>query len=190
MNTTVTKTRTHIWETTRIVLTVVGIAAIVFLIFGLLPPREPMIGDSSIVLFAVAIDIVVFTLLIGGIVAWQRRRIQRTQRTLGALIEAIALVFLLFIGVTARLYHVISVWYPDSFNRSLDFMDAVYFSMTIFSTVGFGDIYPQSHLAQGIVIVQMVLNLILLGVVVRILVEAARTPSPQTPQQPSEQTGA
>lgn len=178
-----TPRRSRIWSILRVVLTIIGISALLMYTFGALPPREPFANDAGLVFGAVLADILIFSLLIGFIVVWQRRRIRRTHRTTGALVEAISLIFLLFIGVTARLYHVMSVWYPDAFNRPLDFIDSIYLSMMIFSTVGFGDIYPTNHLTQGIVMIQMILDLVFLGVVVRVLVEAARAESPQAPEQ-------
>ena len=51
---------------------------------------------------------------------------------------------------------------------------SLYFTVTVFATVGFGDIVATSHTARSMVTVQMVLDLILLGAVVRAFVEAVR----------------
>lgn len=161
-------------EILRVTVTVLVIAAVLLIVFSNLPPQNMQDDQLGRAVAALAIDVVIFAVLVISVILWQQRRIRRTHRAIGALIEAMALIFILFIGVLARLYHVMSISFPDSFNRSLDFFDAMYFSMTVFSTVGFGDIYPQSHLAQGLVIFQMVMDIVLLGVVVRVLVESAQ----------------
>ena len=57
----------------------------------------------------------------------------------------------------------------------LDHTGALYFAITIFSTVGFGDITPKTDLARIVASVQMLLDLVLLGTLVRLLVTAARS---------------
>lgn len=186
------KQRSSTVEIVRVTITVIAIALGLLLVFDNIPPQNLSVASPSETFGAVAIDVLIFVGLIGVVVLWQARRIRRTHRALGALIEAIVLIFVLFIGVMARLYHVISVNFPEAFNRPLDFFDSMYFSMTIFSTVGFGDIYPRTHLAQTLVILQMVLDLVLLGVVVRVLVDAAqdRARSVRAAKESSEQSGA
>ena len=51
---------------------------------------------------------------------------------------------------------------------------ALYFAVTIFSTVGFGDITPKTDLARIIVSIQMLLDLVIIGAVVRLLLTAAQ----------------
>ena len=47
------------------------------------------------------------------------------------------------------------------------------------STVGFGDITPKTDVARIIVTVQMVLDFLVLGVVVRLIIDSARRRSSQ-----------
>jgi hypothetical protein len=54
-------------------------------------------------------------------------------------------------------------------------MGALYFTVTVFSTVGFGDITAKTDGARALVSVQMILDLILIASVARLLVTAART---------------
>ena len=51
-------------------------------------------------------------------------------------------------------------------------MAALYFSLSVFSTVGFGDIAAQTDLARGLVSLQIVCNLVLIGFGVRFVVAA------------------
>ena len=46
--------------------------------------------------------------------------------------------------------------------------------VTVFSTVGFGDITPKGDLARILVSIQMLLDLVVIGAVVRLLTNAAK----------------
>jgi len=61
-----------------------------------------------------------------------------------------------------------------SFGAPLTRTDAMYFSSTVFTTVGFGDITAKSEAARLVVTVQMWLNLVFLGLVVRLVVNAVK----------------
>jgi voltage-gated potassium channel len=50
-----------------------------------------------------------------------------------------------------------------SFTQPLTRTDALYFTVTVFSTVGFGDITAKSEAARVVVIVQMLADIVLLG---------------------------
>jgi hypothetical protein len=53
-------------------------------------------------------------------------------------------------------------------------IDAVYFTATTLATVGFGDVHATGQTARMVVTLQMVLDLSLLAISVRLLVRAAR----------------
>ena len=53
-------------------------------------------------------------------------------------------------------------------------LDAAYFTVTTLATVGFGDIHPVGQLARGLVSVQMLFDLTLLALSIRLLGAAAR----------------
>ena len=62
----------------------------------------------------------------------------------------------------------------SNFNVPLDKIDSLYFTMTILSTVGFGDIVASSNPARIAVMIQMVVGLTLLTALARVVLEAAR----------------
>ena len=181
----------HAIEILRTTLTVVIVSAILLFGFGALPPADPINLDRGEVAVGIAVDLLLVVILLVTIVTWQTRRIARTHRALPALIEALALVFVLYIGLFARMYHVISTVDPSTFSAQLDYFTSVYFAMTVLSTVGFGDIVPATTAARSLAMVQMVGNLVLLGVVVRVLTQAASTRrAPDQAAQPSEKATA
>jgi hypothetical protein len=61
-----------------------------------------------------------------------------------------------------------------NFSKPLDRMAAIYFTVTVLSTVGFGDITAQSDVARLIVTIQMLLDLTLIAIIVRVYFGAAR----------------
>jgi hypothetical protein len=61
-------------------------------------------------------------------------------------------------------------------------VDAIYFTVTTLSTVGFGDITAASQTARLVVTMQIVFNLVFVGIAVRVLVGAARQASRRSPE--------
>jgi len=85
-------------------------------------------------------------------------------------VSAMAIIIPLFIVVFAWLYLTMTNSDPTAFGSRLTRTNALYFTVTVFSTVGFGDITPKSEVARLLVTVQMVADLIVVGVVVRLIV--------------------
>jgi voltage-gated potassium channel len=63
---------------------------------------------------------------------------------------------------------------PDSFTQTLSRTDGLYFTVTVFATVGFGDITPRSELARIITTTQMLFGLVIFGLIVRTLLGAVQ----------------
>ena len=61
-----------------------------------------------------------------------------------------------------------------NFTQPLTRTDALYFAVTVFSTVGFGDITAKSETARVVLIVQMLADLALLGAGLRVLLGAVQ----------------
>lgn len=125
-----------------------------------------------------AIDSLPLLYFIGGTalfalsVVWQLRIIAVSPIPVLRAVEAIALLLPLAILVSAGAYVVMSAVNPGAFNEPLDKIDAVYFSATVLTTVGFGDIVPVASSARIAVAIQMLLNLVIVAVVVRAITAA------------------
>ena len=89
-------------------------------------------------------------------------------------VEALAVVVPLYLLIFARIYLSSSLSDPGAFTLPLDHTTALYFTVTVFATVGFGDIVAQTGGMKLLVTAQMLLNLMVLGVVVRLMISAAR----------------
>jgi hypothetical protein len=77
-------------------------------------------------------------------------------------------LYLLVLGF-ATLYALTATVAPDQFTGIQNRSDALYFSVTTTSTVGFGDIHASGTPARLMVTVQMLFNLIYIGTALRIL---------------------
>ena len=89
-------------------------------------------------------------------------------------IEAAATGLPIFILLFATIYLVVANNRPDSFSETLDRTDALYFTVTVFTTVGFGDIVPLTEVARIVTMLQMIMGLILVGLVARMLLSAVQ----------------
>ena len=109
-----------------------------------------------------------------AVLAYEMRAILRSDRPLLRATDAMALVIPVFIVVFAWVYLTMSLSAPHAFSEPLNRTGALYFTVTLFSTVGLGDIAPVSDAARAVVTVQMVADLIVIAVVVRLIFGAAR----------------
>ena len=94
-----------------------------------------------------------------------------------ALASTVPLLVLLF----ASVYLAMARASPASFStHQLTRTDALYFTVTTFTTVGFGDITPASQGARLVVTAQMILDLLVLGLGIRVFVGAVQLGRQQT----------
>jgi hypothetical protein len=114
-------------------------------------------------------------LVLAAITAYEVRAVVRATYPVVRAIQALTLIVPLFLLLFAATYFVLSQADASNFNvAALTRADALYFTVTVFATVGFGDIVARSQPARVLVTVQMILDLILLGAVIRAFVEAVR----------------
>jgi voltage-gated potassium channel len=88
--------------------------------------------------------------------------------------ETLSLLIPLVIIWFAAAYYAQSASSPGSFDEQLDHVGALYFSMTTITTIGYGDITPVSDTARMMVMVQMVTNVLVVGLAVRLTMSAVR----------------
>ena len=119
-------------------------------------------------------------LLLGGMLilvvmtAGQVRDILKAEFPALRAAEALATSVPLFLLLFAAAYYVMERASPGSFSHSLTRTDALYFTVTTFTTVGYGDITATSQSARLVVTVQMLLDLLALGLGVRVLLGAVQ----------------
>ncbi|AVZ77616.1 two pore domain potassium channel family protein [Streptomyces lunaelactis] len=89
-------------------------------------------------------------------------------------IEALATAVPLFLLLFAAAYFLMAWEQASSFNEQLSRTDALYFTVTVFATVGFGDIVPTSGPARVLTMVQMLMDLILVGLIAKVVFGAVQ----------------
>jgi voltage-gated potassium channel len=88
--------------------------------------------------------------------------------------EAVVSSGILFLAAFAVIYVLIDGTQQGSFSEKLTPFNAYYFAMTVLATVGFGDITPVSTAARTASMIQMSLDLVFIGVVVRVFTSTAK----------------
>ena len=142
-------------------------SAVVLVVYFIVPISER--PGAAIALRLVA-GLAIFT----AVLAYEVRAILRSPKPFVRAANALALVIPLFLVVFAWTYLTMAASDPGSFSEALDRPAALYFTVTTFATVGYGDIHPVSDPARMVATVQMAADLIVIAVVVRLIVEAAR----------------
>ena len=112
--------------------------------------------------------------LFAAVLAEETRRIIRADLPELRAVQALGVVIPLFLVAFATGYLSMSNDSAHMFSERLDHTRGLYFTITVFSTVGFGDITPEADLARIIVSIQMLLDLVILGSGVRLLLSAAQ----------------
>jgi hypothetical protein len=120
--------------------------------------------------------------LLVGLTVTQARSIVRSPfpglRALESLATSVPLFLLLF----ASTYVVMAKISPGNFGQPLTHTDALYFTVTVFATVGFGDITAKTEAARLVVTGQMITDLVIIGLGVRVIVGAVRRGQQRRPQ--------
>jgi voltage-gated potassium channel Kch len=137
-------------------------------LYYMLPLHDFVTGSAAVRL--VVIVVVLFTL-----VAWQLRSIIRSRHPGARAIQALAVAVPLFLLLFASTYVVLASVTPSSFNPAgLTRTNAIYFTVSTFATVGFGDITPASEAARLVVTGQILLDLLFVGAGIRVFVLAVQ----------------
>jgi hypothetical protein len=76
---------------------------------------------------------------------------------------------------------------PSTFSATLTKSGALYFTVTILSTVGFGDITPVTDSARLIVSVHMICDLVVMGILVKLITGVAKRARAQRTSEGSEE---
>ncbi len=159
--------RMYWWLIVRGLLIATAIAAVLVVLYYLLPLDRR--SDESLVLVVTG-----GLVLMVGMIVWQVHAIVRSDypgiRATQALTASAALFLLLF----ASIYYTVSLDDATTFSEKLSRSDALYFTITIFSTVGFGDITPKGETVRLVVATQMLLDLVVLGLGIKVILGAVQ----------------
>jgi Ion channel len=156
----------------------VATAVLLVTLYYVLPFDHPSTVSSAIVL-ALGLVLVIVAM------TWQLLAILRSDHPATRAIEALGLVVPLFLLVFSAAYLLMSEHAPDDFTQHLTRTDSLYFTVTTFATVGFGDITPTSQVARLVVTGQIVIDLAIIGVGVRLLTSAVQIGRQRQSDQPA-----
>jgi hypothetical protein len=153
-----------------------GVSAALVAVYYLLPLDR---ASTPVAASVLVIGLVGFIAL----VVFQVRSIIRSKfpglRAVEALATSIPLFLLLFSGT----YVVLATASANDFGEKLTHTDALYFTVTVLTTVGFGDIAAKSQGARLLVTGQMAADLVILGIGAKVVLGAVtrgrqRRPTP------------
>jgi voltage-gated potassium channel len=113
-------------------------------------------------------------LLAALVVIAEVRGILASPRPLLRAIRVIALGLPLLLVLFAATYITVAGQQANAFTEPLSRTDGLYFTVTTFATVGYGDISPQTELARVLVTVQMLVGLVAVGVIAKVVLGAVR----------------
>jgi voltage-gated potassium channel len=168
----------------RTALRAAGSVAVLVVIYYLLPLDHASAPAAVTILI---IGLVAFIAL----VTFHVRSILRSPFPQLRAVEALAINVPLFLLLFAATYVTLATLSLKNFGEHLSHTDGLYFTVTIFSTVGFGDITAKTQTARLVVTGQMIGDLIILGLAINVIVGAVKrgrqqnTPRQQDPARPT-----
>jgi voltage-gated potassium channel len=146
----------------------IATVALVVAIYFVMPMDRAMTAETLIAL-------IIGGLVLVAIVAWQIRQIMRSEHPGVRAVEALAFIIPVYVLIFATTYFLMDHAQAAAFGAHLSRIDAMYFSATVFTTVGFGNVAANSQVARVVVTVQMMLDLVIIGIVVRGVLSAIKT---------------
>jgi len=138
--------------------------------YARMPVADIGVTDAvvALVLIGAAVSMLVLLFLRG------LRTLPRASRPLLRTVSMLVIFLEVFILLFGYVYLSLETGSPGSVPGVQTHLDSVYFTVTMLATVGFGDITPASQTARAIATFQMLVNLVLLGAVVRTGVSVGR----------------
>ncbi len=151
----------------RALLQAVGSTTALVAIYYLLPLDHFSTG-VAVTILAIGLAVLI------GLVAFQVRAIVTSPFPGLRGVEALATSIPLFLLLFASTYVVMASISASNFSEPLTRTDALYFTVTVFSTVGFGDITAKTEAARLVVTGQMIADLVIIGLAVKVIVGAVK----------------
>jgi hypothetical protein len=150
-------------------------AGVLLAVYFLVPvgahPHDHNIVHDVAALLRLGVAIAIFV----AALTFEIRSITRAKHPMLRAGVAMAIVIPLFLIFFAWAYLTMSIADPSTFGGTIghDRVTALYFTITVFSTVGFGDVTPHTDLARIITSVQMLADLAVIAIVVRLILGVA-----------------
>jgi hypothetical protein len=146
---------------------VFGITAVLLLVYFVLPLDWDGKASGVVVLIVGLIGIAVLTTFTVRAIVDAPYPQLRAVEGLAVIIPSVVVTF-------AYTYVWLSNANPHNFTQPIDRVAGIYFVVTTLSTTGFGDIAAVTSLARIIVTLQMLLDLVFIGIVAKLIFGASR----------------
>ncbi len=143
-----------------------GLAMLALLIYFLIP----LDGEHAEFIAGAVVIVAIFALL-----PWAVRRAQHvltSEQPVLVAAQSLAIGLTLLIVSFSSIYFVLGSEHEGQVNGIRTKIDALYFTVTILSTVGFGDVTASGQGARALVATHMIVNLVFLAVAIRLLSSA------------------
>lgn len=121
-------------------------------------------------LIRILLAILVLALLVAGVVRQLRLHLDDQDRRVDGLIVSIVVVMTVF----SFSYFTLQQRDPSQFAQMETRLDALYFTATTASSVGYGDVHAVGQVARAMVLVQIVFNVVFIGTAVALLSSRVR----------------
>lgn len=150
-----------VWAVIRVLAT----AGLLLALYFVLPMRGRLTStDLTVLVLGLCAFVVLVVVQVGSILRAQYPGIRA--------VESLATLVPLFLLLFATYYYVLDRNVPGSFNVPLTKTDSLYFTVTVFATVGFGDIVATTQVSRAAVLIQMIGDLLVLGVLLKVVLGA------------------
>ena len=149
----------------RAVLRALGSTVALVTIYYLLPLNHSSTG-AAVTMLVIGLVVLI------GLVTFQVRSIIASPFPALRALEALAISVPFFALLFASAYVVMATISASNFSQPMTRSNALYFTVTVFTTVGFGDITPNTEAARLVVTAQMIVDLIILGLGARVILGA------------------
>ena len=144
-----------------------GVVAVIVTTYYLVPVDD-------VTTLAAVLRILGATVVIAVVVMMQIRAVSSADQPQLRAVEGLAAAVTLMVVLFAAAYVSLSSRDPTAFSEPLGRTGALYFTMTTLTTVGFGDITARTDGARIAVMVQMVYNVAVIGLAVKLILGTAR----------------
>jgi len=144
-----------------------GLLVLILTLYFVVPVELTLHRDTVV---RAIVSVLVFVGLAVGMVLQLRLHLDNASRRLDGLIVGIVLVVVVF----AHAFFVLQQQDPQQFAGLVTRLDSLYFATTTLVTVGTGDVHAAGQLARGLVLVQMVFNVVFVATTATFLTSRIR----------------
>jgi voltage-gated potassium channel len=178
----VTLAAAHRRDTLAIVVRTLAVLVLLLVAYYQAPLDRPLTLTTGL-LFAAVLVLLAVALVV------QVRGILGSATPLLRAIRTLVIGLPMLLVLFAAIYITIAGQQSGAFSEPLNRTDGLYFTVTTFATVGYGDITPVTQLARIAVTAQMVIGLIAVGLIAKVVLGAVdlareRNRAPRSPAEP------